>query len=105
MRETYGSMEEEVRPVQLPLYSTSLDPQVRPLTAGFWPQLKATIVRNILRKKGNKKHTLREILGPLYFMAIIIILKLTLPSPYHPPVLTTAPTTPQDITLEGALHG
>ena len=105
MRETYGSMEGEVRPSSSTPLLYLLGPQVRPLTAGFWPQLRATIVRNVLRKKGNKKHTLREILGPLYFMAIIIILKMTLPSPYSPPVLTTPPTTPQDITLEGALHG
>ena len=30
-----------------------------PLTAGFWPQMRATLIRNILRKKRNKKHTLR----------------------------------------------
>ena len=33
--------------------------QVKPLTAGFWPQLKATIIRNVLRKMRNKKHTIR----------------------------------------------
>ena len=35
------------------------DDRPSPLTAGFWPQMRATLIRNILRKKRNKKHTLR----------------------------------------------
>ena len=73
-----------------------------PLTAGFWQQMKATLIRNILRKKRNKKHTLRvkywyiqfihdcyfkELFGPIYFLAIIIILKLVLKNPHFDPVL------------------
>ena len=30
-----------------------------PLTATFWVQLKSTLVRNLIRKKRNKRHTLR----------------------------------------------
>jgi hypothetical protein len=30
-----------------------------PLTASFWRQLKSTLVRNLIRKKRNKRHTLR----------------------------------------------
>jgi len=29
------------------------------LTAPFWTQLRATLLRNLIRKKRNKRHTLR----------------------------------------------
>lgn len=51
------------------------------------------------------KYTLnmQEVLGPIYFMAIIVILKLTLTNPYFPAV-TTSPG-PQPSHYTAALLG
>ncbi|XP_059079473.1 cholesterol transporter ABCA5-like isoform X1 [Tigriopus californicus] len=51
--------------------------------ASFYQQFRATLIRNLLRKKRALRHTLREILAPIYFLAIIIILKLAIPEPFY----------------------
>lgn len=54
--------------------------------ATFWQQLKATVKRNILRKRRNTRRTINEIFPPLYFMLIIIIMKLLIPVPHYPEI-------------------
>ena len=93
------------------------DGGAQPLTAGFWPQLRATLIRNILRKKRNKKHTLRvrktlcepqlnvydqELFGPIYFLGIIIILKLVLKNPHFDSFLD--PPGPVDVVAKNFLQ-
>ena len=39
--------------------------------ASFWQQLKATIVRNLLRKKRNKKQVFRVSLTIFYFLMLL----------------------------------
>ncbi|XP_065570568.1 ABC-type organic anion transporter ABCA8-like [Artemia franciscana] len=52
----------------------------------FWCQLKATIRRNILLKIRDKRKTIAEFLLPIYFLAILIIVKLAIPNPTYPEV-------------------
>jgi hypothetical protein len=54
--------------------------------ATFWQQLRATVIRNLLRKKRNLRQTSREIIPPLYFLALIVVMKLVIPSPTYPAV-------------------
>jgi hypothetical protein len=46
---------------------------------------------------------MQEVLGPIYFMAIIVILKLTLTNPYFPAVTSTPG--PQPAHYAAALQG
>ncbi|XP_071448970.1 cholesterol transporter ABCA5-like [Hetaerina americana] len=50
----------------------------------FTSQLKAMIIRNVLLKKREKRKTLAEILLPLYFLGILILIKLVIPNPNFP---------------------
>ena len=78
--------------------------------SSFWVQFRATLIRNLIRKKRNVSFTLRvslehclslsdnyvrghfrllifqEILSPVYFLVIILILFLALPVPFYPEV-------------------
>jgi hypothetical protein len=41
-----------------------------PFTASFWTQLKSTLVRNLIRKKRNRRHTIRVSVQYLYVILI-----------------------------------
>jgi len=56
--------------------------------ASFWQQLKATIVRNLLRKKRNKRQVFRETFTPVYYLALIILMKYVIPTPTYPAIST-----------------
>ncbi|XP_060574789.1 cholesterol transporter ABCA5-like isoform X2 [Ruditapes philippinarum] len=43
--------------------------------ATFWTQFKVLVWKNILLKKRNKKQTIQEILMPIYFIAILAMIK------------------------------
>lgn len=58
--------------------------------ATFWGQFKAVMRKNIILKKRNKKQTLQEIIMPLYFIAILIIIKISV-KPEENPRLTDMP--------------
>ncbi|XP_047518693.1 cholesterol transporter ABCA5-like isoform X1 [Pieris napi] len=58
----------------------------RPPSA-FWPQLWATVVRNLLLKKRDTRKTLAEVLVPLYSLGVLIFLKMLVPNPNFPEVL------------------
>ncbi|KAH9494885.1 ATP-binding cassette sub- A member 5 [Bulinus truncatus] len=45
--------------------------------ASFWQQLKALLWRNILLKKRNKPQLFQELFFPVYFVAILAIIKIT----------------------------
>ncbi|XP_075983489.1 cholesterol transporter ABCA5-like isoform X2 [Anticarsia gemmatalis] len=49
--------------------------------AKFWPQLWATVVRNLLLKKRDTRKTLAEVLVPLYSLGVLIFLKMLVPNP------------------------
>ncbi|XP_045490404.1 cholesterol transporter ABCA5 isoform X1 [Pieris rapae] len=57
----------------------------RPPSA-FWPQLWATVVRNLLLKKRDTRKTLAEVLVPLYSLGVLIFLKMLVPNPNFPEV-------------------
>ncbi|CAG9854771.1 unnamed protein product [Phyllotreta striolata] len=57
----------------------------------FNKQLKAMLKRNLTLKKREKKKTIAEIIFPLYFLSLLIIIKLSLPDPNLPEI-----TTPRD---------
>ncbi|XP_026730464.1 ATP-binding cassette sub-family A member 5-like [Trichoplusia ni] len=59
--------------------------------AKFWPQLWATIVRNILLKKRDTRKTLAEVLVPLYSMGVLIFLKMLVPNPNFPEMSKPGP--------------
>ncbi|CAK1541868.1 unnamed protein product [Leptosia nina] len=54
--------------------------------AAFWPQLWATVVRNLLLKKRDTRKTLAEVLVPLYSLGVLIFLKMLVPNPNFPEV-------------------
>ncbi|XP_037292721.1 ATP-binding cassette sub-family A member 5 isoform X2 [Manduca sexta] len=54
--------------------------------ARFWPQLWATVVRNLLLKKRDTRKTLAEVLVPLYSLGVLIFLKMLVPNPNFPEV-------------------
>ncbi|KAJ0173327.1 hypothetical protein K1T71_011503 [Dendrolimus kikuchii] len=54
--------------------------------AKFWPQLWATVVRNLLLKKRDTRKTLAEVLVPLYSLGVLIFLKMLVPNPNFPEV-------------------
>lgn len=54
----------------------------------FCAQLKAMIIRNILLKKREKRKTIAEVFLPLYFLAILILIKLIMPNPNFPEMST-----------------
>ncbi|XP_039751795.1 ATP-binding cassette sub-family A member 5-like isoform X1 [Pararge aegeria] len=54
--------------------------------ASFWPQLWATVVRNLLLKKRDTRKTLAEVLVPLYSLGVLIFLKMLVPNPNFPEV-------------------
>ncbi|CAB3246103.1 unnamed protein product [Arctia plantaginis] len=54
--------------------------------AKFWPQLWATVVRNLLLKKRDTRKTLAEVLVPLYSLGVLIFLKMLMPNPNFPEV-------------------
>merc|ERR1711997_695867 len=56
--------------------------------ASFWQQLKATIVRNLLRKKRNKKQVIRETFTPVYYLVLIIVMKMVIPNPTFPAIIS-----------------
>ncbi|KAH9638909.1 hypothetical protein HF086_004439 [Spodoptera exigua] len=53
--------------------------------AKFWPQLWATVVRNLLLKKRDTRKTL-AVLVPLYSLGVLIFLKMLVPNPNFPEV-------------------
>ncbi|XP_072934146.1 cholesterol transporter ABCA5-like [Epargyreus clarus] len=54
--------------------------------AAFWPQLWATVLRNLLLKKRDTRKTLAEVLVPLYCLGVLIFLKMLMPNPNFPEV-------------------
>lgn len=60
--------------------------------AKFWPQLWATVVRNLLLKKRDTRKTLAEVLVPLYSLGVLIFLKMLIPNPNFPEVRELGPT-------------
>lgn len=50
----------------------------------YFSQLKAMLKRNILLKKREKRKTTAEVLLPLYSLAILIVIKVTMPNPNLP---------------------
>ncbi|XP_012548268.1 cholesterol transporter ABCA5 [Bombyx mori] len=59
--------------------------------ARFWPQLWATVVRNLLLKKRDTRKTLAEVLVPLYSLGVLIFLKMLVPNPNFPEVRKPGP--------------
>ncbi|KAF4526763.1 hypothetical protein B566_EDAN015792 [Ephemera danica] len=54
----------------------------------FCAQLKAMTIRNILLKKREKRKTIAEVFLPLYFLGILILIKLIMPNPNFPEMST-----------------
>eukprot|EP00093_Oithona_nana_P001014 01014.XXX_2607_2934_1 [CDS] Oithona nana genome sequencing. len=57
-----------------------------PSSASFWQQLKATVIRNYYRKLRNKRQAFRETFTPCYYLILVIVMKLAIPSPTYPAV-------------------
>ncbi|XP_035824811.1 ATP-binding cassette sub-family A member 5 [Aplysia californica] len=55
--------------------------------AGFWQQLKVLLWRNILLKKRNRGQLIQEILGPIYFVAILAMIKVLTKPARKPPMM------------------
>ena len=53
---------------------------------GYWDHLKALVIRNLLIKKQEKRKSVMEFAMPLYFIAILAILRLSLPDTTFPSV-------------------
>ncbi|XP_023723147.1 ATP-binding cassette sub-family A member 5 isoform X3 [Cryptotermes secundus] len=51
-------------------------------------QLKATIIRNLLLKKREKRKTIAEVFLPLYTLGILIVIKIIIPNPNFPVMST-----------------
>ncbi|XP_050501513.1 cholesterol transporter ABCA5-like isoform X2 [Diabrotica virgifera virgifera] len=54
----------------------------------FFSQLKAMLKRNLLLKKRQKLKTIGEILFPIYFLALLVVIELVLPDPNLPEIST-----------------
>ncbi|XP_066591826.1 cholesterol transporter ABCA5-like [Prorops nasuta] len=54
-------------------------------------QLRAMLVRNLLLKKREKRKTIAEIFLPLYTLGILIVVKVLIPNPNYPPMMTQRP--------------
>ena len=54
--------------------------------ASFWQQLKATTIRNLLRKKRNKRQAFRETFTPCYYLVLIVVMKYAIPNPTFPAI-------------------
>ncbi|CAG9831939.1 unnamed protein product, partial [Diabrotica balteata] len=54
----------------------------------FFSQLKAMLKRNLLLKKRQKLKTIGEILFPLYFLGLLVVIELVLPDPNLPEINT-----------------
>ncbi|KAK7058691.1 ATP-binding cassette sub- A member 5 [Halocaridina rubra] len=54
----------------------------------FFPQYKALIIRNITLKIRERRKTLTEFIMPIYFMVILVILRLVIPDNTYPQILT-----------------
>ncbi|KAK3894585.1 hypothetical protein Pcinc_001659 [Petrolisthes cinctipes] len=59
-------------------------PDTEENTASFSAQFKGLFIRNLIIKRRDKRKTVAEILVPLYWILILIILRLTIPDTVYP---------------------
>lgn len=71
----------------------------------FWYQYKALIIRNFTIKARDRRRTITEFLMPLYWIAILAIVRLTTGSTTFDPVLTPQGTGFLTEILQGRLNG